>query len=942
MKRFLLFSISFIVFFNVCFSQSTISGQLQSTDDQSPLIGASVILLNNSDSSLYKGTTADTDGKFLLENIVPEKYILKISFIGYRDYFKSIEVTSSPLLLGSIYLKQSSKTLKDIVIEDKAPTAVQKGDTTQYNANSYKTHADANAEDLVTKMSGVTMQDGKVQAHGEEVKKVLVDGKPFFGDDPNAVLKNLPADVIDKIQVFDQQSDQSKFTGVSDGNTTKTINIITKPGMKNGTFGRVLAGYGYDDVYKGAGNINFFKGDRRISIIAQSNNINEQNFSSDDLTGVASSGSQGGGMRGGGGQYSRGGGGNYGGGNSSSNFLVNAKNGISTTNAIGINYSDKWNKKVDISSSYFFNRSDNKTEQSVNREFILPSDSGLVYKENSINTSKNINHRFNLKLEWKIDTNNSIVITPKFSYQNNIGENQFQGQNTILADTLNKISSNYQSATSAYTLSNDLLVQHKFKKTGRTFSVNLTTSYNSTDAKNNLFSTNYFYQDTVPFLSVIDQESTLHKKGSNLSSNLTYTEPLGTKSILQFSYANSFTPTENNKKTFNYSAIDDDYNNLDSTLSNVFKSEYDTHKAGIAYRFNNPKLQLMIGANYQYATLISHETYPYNYDINKNYSNILPSAMLRYNFNSKKSLRIMYRSQTSPPAIEQLQNVLNNTNPSQLSIGNPDLKQNYDNSCFMRYASSNTEKATSFFAMLAGTATMNYIANSTFTASRDTLLDGIFLKRGTQLTKPVNTNGYLNVRSFLSYGFPMSFIKSNFNLNANAGYSKTPGFINNEINFSNSQTYGGGFSISSNISKEIDFTVSSNVNFNTVENTINKKLNTEYYNLNNKVKLNLIFVKHIVFSTDLNHLYYSGLSEGYNQNYLLWNAGLGYKFLKDNQAEIRFSVNDILEQNTSITRNTTETYIEDVKTNVLQRFYLLTFTYNIKVFNKTADKKPIK
>jgi hypothetical protein len=482
------------------------------------------------------------------------------------------------------------------------------------------------------------------------------------------------------------------------------------------------------------------------------------------------------------------------------------------------------------------------------------------------------------------------------------------------------------------------LFQHKFRITGRTISLNVVTAYNPTDANSNLYSENYFYYDTTFFLSKIDQEAALRKIGTNLSANITYTEPLGTKSILQISYANSSNYTENKKETFNYSTVNDEYSNLDSALSNNFESYYNTRKSGLGYRYNNKKLQLMINANYQNATLISDQTYPYNYTISKHYSNILPSAMLRYNFSTKKSLRFIYRTQTSPPSIEQLQQVVNNTNPSQLVIGNPDLKQNYENILFMRYSSSNTEKATSFFAMLGGTATMNYIGNSTFTASRDTIRNGVFLKRGTQLTQPVNTNGYFNARGFVTYGFPLSFIKSNFNVNAIATYSKTPGMVNDRINYSDSKTYGGGFTLSSNISKEIDFTVSSNLSFNDVKNSINKKLNTQYYNFNNRAKLSLLFIKHITISTDVTHQYYNGLSAGYNQNYLLWNAGLGYKFLKDQKAEIRFSVNDILEQNTSITRNTTETYIEDVQTNVLQRFFMLTFTYNIKVFKKAAEE----
>jgi uncharacterized membrane protein YgcG len=941
MKRILSLLFFSFLLFKTGTSQSSLSGQLSDAADKSPLIGATVILLNVPDSSLYKGTTADLDGKFLIDNINSGKYFLKISFIGYSDDFRRLDIANAPVQLGNIVLKQSSKTLKDVVITEKALTAVQKGDTTQYNAGSFKTNPDANAEDLITKMPGVNMQDGKVQAHGEEVKKVLVDGKPFFGDDPSAVLKNLPADVIDRIQVFDQQSDQSKFTGVSDGNTTKTINIITKQGMKNGTFGKVYAGYGYEDVYKAGFNINFFKGDRRISIVSQSNNINEQNFTSEDLAGVLSSSGGGGGMRGGRGGMgggNPGGGGNWGGGNSGSNFLVNAKNGISTTHAIGLNYTDKWGKKTDVSASYFLNYADNTAEQFTNRQYLPASDSGLVYKENSINNSKNINHRFNLKLEWKKDTNNSITYTPKFSIQQNTGRSNLSGQTTAGADTLNSTGNVFNSEVMAYNISNELLLQHKFKKQGRTISLNLNGSYSGNDASSNLYSVNTYYNDSSSFSGILDQRSTLVKPGKTLGSNLSYTEPLGPKSILQISYSNSFNFLRNDKQTFDYSPSDDSYNNLDTLLTNAFNSEYQTHKAGLGYRFNNAKLQLMAGANYQYAILTSDQSFPYTYSLERHYQNILPNAMLRYNFTPKKSLRIMYRTQTTQPSIDQLQNVLNNTNPTQLSIGNPGLQQNYDNTAFLRYASSNTEKATSFFVMLAGTYTNNYIANSTFTASKDTVRNGITLLRGTQITQPVNVNGYMNLRSFITYGIPLSVIKCNLNLNANAAFTKTPGIVNDVMNYSNAQTYGGGLALSSNISKQVDFTLSTNLTYNTVENTISKKLNTQYYNQNSKLKMNVIFLKNFVVATDLTHQYYAGLSAGYNQNYLLWNAALGYKFLKDQKAEIRLSVNDILEQNTSITRNTTETYIEDVQTNLLQRYFMLTFTYNIKVFKKAEEK----
>lgn len=902
-----------------------LTGVLKDAKDNSTLIGASAILLHN-DSSLYKGNTSDVDGVFIIHEIAKGSYIFKVSYLGYTDYFQKIDISSDTLKLPTIRLKSSSQQLKDVVISTTAPTAVQKGDTTQYNASSYKTNPDANAEDLVTKMAGISSQNGTVQAHGEDVKKVLVDGKPFFGDDVNAVLKNLPADVIDKIQVFDQQSEQSQFSGVNDGNTTKTINIVTKPGMKNGTFGRVMGGYGYNDVYKLGGNINFFNGNQRISIVALSNNINEQNFSAEDLTGIASSSSnQRGGNRGGGGQGGPGG-------NSVNNFLVNDKNGISTTHALGINYSDKWRKNVDVTASYFFNQGINKTLQTVHRDYILASDSGQVYDESSKVASNNMNHRFNMRMEWKIDSSNSILFIPKLSAQLNNSNSLLNG-NTMTGARLQSSSNNLNNTkTLAYNFSDDLLFRHRFNKKGRTLSITLTTGANGSDSKNGLYAANdYFHNDTATS-RVINQQSNATKKGSTIGSNFMYTEPLGEKSTLVLNYINTFQFTKSDKKTYNYVLADEDYSNLDTALSNQFDNEYITHKGGLGYRYNTQKVQFTANVNYQRSTLNSEQAYPYSFTLKKQFENVLPSAMLRFTFNTKSNLRIFYRTQTNAPSITQLQSVLNNSNPLQLSIGNPDLKQTCEHNLFMRYSLTSTEKSTAFFVMLSGNYTNNYITNSSYIANHDTTINNIHMLNGIQLTTPVNLNGYSTIRGFVSYGFPLKPIKSILNLTFGSTFTTTPGMVNQQLNHSNSQNYNLQFSINSNISKNVDFTISSNSNYTNTLNSLNSGLNSSYFNQNSRLKMNLIFLNNIVLNTELNHQYYQGLSAGYNPNFLLWNAGVAYKFLKNKQAEIRFSVFDILGQNQSITRNITEVYIEDTQSNLLQRYYMLTFTYTIKVF----------
>ena len=284
-----------LVFFNLIlktFSQDfRITGQVNDSIGQS-MPGAGISLLHFSDSALIKGTVTDLNGNFILNKVSPGKIFLKISFLGYNDLFIIKEIANQSLSLGKLYLQNKASTLNAVYITENTLPVQLKGDTTQFNADAFKTNRDASAEDLATKMPGITSQDGKIQAQGEDVKKVLIDGKPFMGDDPNAALKNLPAEIIEKIQVFDKKSDQSEFTGFNDGNTTKTINIITRPQFRNGTFGKAFGGYGTEELWKGGLNLNFFKDKRKLIILGNVNNINEQNFSTDDLLGTGRSSSR--------------------------------------------------------------------------------------------------------------------------------------------------------------------------------------------------------------------------------------------------------------------------------------------------------------------------------------------------------------------------------------------------------------------------------------------------------------------------------------------------------------------------------------------------------------------------------------------------------------------------------------------------------------------------
>lgn len=904
------------------FAQSaTVSGIIMDAKENIPLIGTHIFLKN---AGVDQQAISDYEGKFQFENVPKGNYQLGITYIGYQAFSKVVQVNEGAINLGNLFM-QEGIDLQEIQVVEKVLPVIQLEDTTQFNANAYKTLADADASDLIEKMPTVVVDNGKIQAQGEDVKKVLVDGKPFFGNDPTAALKNLPAEVIDKIQIYDEQSDQAQFTGFDDGETSKTINIITKPNMRSGQFGKIYAGYGYEDKYQAGGNLNIFNGDQRISIIGLSNNINQQNFSTEDLLGVV--GSSGTGRRGGGGGKGGGPAGRGGGqsGASTSDFLVSQQGGITASDAFGINFSDKWGDKLDVSASYFFNQSDNTTEQILSQQYFDAEGLTDLYSEESLAQSTNLNHRFTGVFDYKINENNSIIWRPNASWQGNNGQESVFGQTLLNSNILNQTESDFLADLSTLNLNNSLLWRHKFPKEGRTLSVDLTSGYAPKEGESYLLSDNLFEAETTR----LDQFSSLDNNKWSLASNIQYTEPINEKSQLMLNYKASYQQEESTKETFDFEEATQGYNLFNEDLSNVFSNDYLSQSLGGGYRYKSGNWRLMTRANVQWAELLTEQSLPYQATTENDFLNVLPMAMLSYRPSRAENFRLMYRTSTELPSIDQLQNVVDNSNPLQLSAGNPNLLQAYQHSLMGRYSKTNTEKSSVFFAMLSGSLTNNYMANSTYFSAAD--YDPT-LEENVQISIPVNLDGYYNLRSFVTYGFPVTPIKSNLNIDFTANHTHTPGLINEEMNYANNSNTGIGLTLSSNISERVDFTISSRSNFNFVENTLQSASNSNYLNQKTKLKFGWVLGDGFVFRTDVTHDYYDGLAEDFDQNYVLWNLSVGKKIFKNDRGEISLTVFDLLNQNNALSRNITEVYTEDIQTNVLQQYAMLSFKYDLRHF----------
>lgn len=909
----------------------TINGTVRDSIDNAPCAGANVKLTKIFPEQIPHYTTTNNNGYFEFINTEPGRYLLEITFIGYNKYADTLRIGRRDINLGDILMIRTPVQLEQVEVIGNVIQAEQKEDTVQFLAKGFKTNKDATAEELMTKIPGVQREEGKIKAQGEEVKQVLVDGKPFFGEDPDIALKNLPAEIIDKIQIYDKMSDQAQFTGFDDGQSSKTINIITRQDRQKGQFGKLYAGYGTDDRYLSGGNVNLFSQERRISLIGLVNNVNQQNFSAQDLLGIT--GSRGGmqfrppGMLGRTGFRGRGRGGE------SENFLVGSQEGNTNTYSFGLSYSDSWGKDLKLNGSYFFNLTDNTNDQIVNREYFAAPENSQFYSETSNSTAKNFNHRINLRLEYTIDSLNSIFLTPKLYFQDNSSLSKLFGYNYLNTNLNSYIDNSNNGDNSGYNLSNEILFRHKFELPGRTISMNVTTGLNNKNSNQKVFSLSKYFGVGAASEDTINQQTKQPTNGYNLSSNLIYTEPVGTDGQIQANFNANFSRSRSDKRTNSFNSATALYDDIDSLLSNEYQNDYLTLREGLSYRFRTEALNFSAGLSYQKSSLTGEQIFPLSSTIKKDYTRFLPNARIQYKLSESSNLRFNYNTNINPPSISQLQNSPDNTNSLFIRSGNPELNEEYSHRLSARYLSTNAQTGSSFFAMIFFNYTNNPIGNITVNALNDTLLSsGIFLRKGSQLTYPINFDYSYSLRSFLNTGFPITVLRCNLNLNASFNFSLTPGQINEIKNISKSYSITQGIMLNSNISEEVDFRFSYTPTYNIARNDKQSELNRNYFVHTASAGFYWLFLERFYVRSDFTYYFNQGISRDLKREYYLWSGSIGVKLFGDKNGELKFETFDILDQNKSLNRTITETYIEDKSTVVLRRYFMLSFVYNLRMF----------
>ena len=943
MKK-IIFTISaiFIAFIDVYSQPFTLEGTIIDKQTNKSLKSASVSIHRKRDSLLLKGDVTDIDGKFKIENIQHKNLILKVNFVGYKPLYKDVKFENeSKINLGKLYLDLDVVQMKSIQVVDDMVRAEIKNDTTEFNTNAIKTQPNAEAEELIKKIPGVQVdrQTGNVKAQGEDVKEVLVNGRQYFGDDPMLAMRNLPADVIDRVQIFDKMSDQAQFSGFDDGSRYKAMNLITKGGVL--VFGKIYGGYGYEDKYTTGGNVNWMTSTARLSIIGMSNNTNQLNFNFQDILGIFGSGGSSSREHrisnqvrqrifSSGSQFFRppSGRGPFG---SLSDFFVGNLNGLTSTHAVGVNYTDVYAEKLQFNLSYFLNYTDNENDEDLWRQYFVKTDTNSLYNQSTMNNTKNLNHRINGRIEWNIDSNTRLIIRPNGSIQSADSRYSLLGKSiTDLNQIYNQQDSKTNSEYGGYNFSNETTLMERFNKKGRTLSLSIRNQFNKNDGDYYL---NSYYNELVQqFTDSLNQYNKSLRNGSTHRGEFTYTEPIDTNMQLSLTYEPSISDDIEDRALYKFNISDKDYNIIDSSLSNYSIAQTTSHRIGMGYRFTSSFLDFNLNLNYQISSLNNEKQNIFPYTLEKNYYNWIPRAFFDFKLSNKSSIRAHFSVYTQTPSVTQLSPVVNNSNPLQITTGNPNLNQSVNYNFFTRYFGIFNNNRSNYFLMFNISKTDDYISNITFFTQKDTTINNYNVIKGTQVSLPQNFGSSYSARSFTTLSVPVDFIKSTLNLNGGFSYTEAPGQINGLDNLSKTYTYNLGFDLNSNISPEIDFSVGTTALYNLMRNNVRNTFNGEYYNVISFARVNLTFWKSFFVSLDLNHRYSTGYTTGYNQDLFITNVTFGNRAIYNNNFDIRLQVFDLFDQTKSISRNITDAYFEDINSLALRRYGMLAVTYYLRPF----------
>lgn len=909
------------------FSQtSSVKGSLKDSTVKDIPANAVIMLLRQADSTLVSYSRSDKKGDFELTNIDSGSYTILVTYPKYGDFVDQLHLKEGEHLdLAPFFLTQKAKLLEEIVIKQAAVR--MKGDTTEYNADSYEVKPNASVEDLLKELPGIQVdKDGKITAQGQQVQKVLVDGDEFFSDDPTVATKNLRADAVSKVQVFDKKSDQAEFTGIDDGNTTKTINLKMKDNAKHGFFGKLSAG-ALDKYYTSQGMINMFKNKRKLSAFFNASNTKTNGIGWQDAQNYGFNGNTSVEMMDGGiaimTSFSSDDG--LGSGNYYGEGLPESMKG-------GIHFSNKWDEdKYNMGGNYLFNKLNVRTAgNTYTQNTIL--DSVFYQRTSSDGHSDKLQHSLAGTADIQLDSSSSVRINARGFTGTSSNINKYQSQSLSEENQLvNKSDRTTTSEGDNGAFNANALWRKKFKKKGRTLSVNFEEKYSASNSNGFLRNVADFYDTDGTLLSTdTTDQNKVNKTASNIAGvRGTYTEPLSKKSFIEFNY--SFYNNNSTQKRLSY---DKDpggkYNELVDSLSNEYKYVYNTHSTGLNYSFNGKKITFSFGGNvsrtaFQQSDLVKDTSRNYHY------FNFAPRANFRYKMGSTKGLQINYSGSTQQPSIDQLQPLKNNNDPLNVVIGNPALKQSFRHYVGLNYNSFKALSEQYLFGGLYFTLTDNAIS-STYTI--DTL--------GKRTTQYINVDGNYNGGLYGNFFSKIGKTKLNGSIGPNVNLSHTVNFVNGIKNISKSLTLSTNFSLRYSKQEKGSLSASFTPSYSQSKSSISSVAGTNYWTFDYSFEGSIYPVKKLEIGSDIDFNFRQKINAfDKNNDVILWNAFIEKKFMKNEALTLRASINDILNQNKGYDRSIQPNAVVERHYLTFQRYGLITLTWNFNNKGGAAAPKSI-
>lgn len=843
--------------------------------------GAVVELVYLSDSTKYHAVS-DGSGKAKFQRIAYGDYSVTATFLGYIPSCRRIRLNAHFLSPDTIRMQPDVQLLDEVVISTPALRSTQNGDTLSYHADAYKVVLGANSESLLTKMPGISVSERGVEAHGRTVQKIMIDGEEFFGNDVLSALKNLPADMIEDVEVFNKLSDEAELTGVDDGRGYTAINIRSKPDRRKGTFGRLYAGYGFSDKYVAGGNINNFNSKCRLSVVGLANNISLHNFVTEDIVGATDEEGK----------------------NGHSNFVVKPMPGISSVQSLGTNFNTSW-----LSGSYFFNRTDNSNVPVSQRENLNSGNKVQLTDAEKDLTALNYNHRFSAKMKFNVGERHSFIIRPSLNIQDfsDFSEQRSLVRNRFGCDDIrfvhNRLSDN-RNERLGINVSNTFNYRYRFHKRGRSLSMSLLGNYydNETDALNEQYTFRKPDMPLDPLLasSVSSQQNFRKTRKVMARTGVVYTEPLSRRFRMSWEYAFIYSRDEAAKTVF---LRDNETGELSTTADARQSSEnrgiYLTHKIGPRFQYAFRKTSITVGGAFQHMNFKGTNILPATGEVYKPYSNLTYEVVANLVINRQNTICIDAKGRTVNPSANLLQDVVSLANLSRVSAGNPNLSPSYLHGFGIRYIHTDARRGSTVAVSLNYNGSGNYIGDSLVADQPDFIVtEGVKLGEGNLFVRPVNIGGYHRLHGKITYGFPVNPLRSNLNIQAQAVINVLPGIINGEYSPVHRNNYLVGASLASNISEDVDFRVSYTGEYVQGEFTTKAgKNNNDYFSHTVSGQLKWAFWKGVTFTGSLSYRQDKGISAPFNDRTLLCNLYLGKRIFRNRLGEISIGINDLFDDN---------------------------------------------